>query len=50
MRIHYDAIAIVEGEFKDDMIEMDNVLYQVVKSRYLKTSNTTVVKLQDYYD
>lgn len=50
MRIHYDAVAVIEGKYEDDMVEMDNIIYQVVKTRYVLQYDNTIMLLQDYYD
>ena len=47
-KTEYDAIAVVSGQYYEEWLEMDNVLYKVVKTRYIEKYDNTVLKLQDY--
>lgn len=47
-KVDYDAIAVVGGYYEEDWLEMDTILYKVVKRRYIQKYDNTVLKLQDY--
>lgn len=46
MRIEYDMFVVVEGHYAEDVIEIDDVLYLVMRQRYNEGHDRTYLKLR----